>query len=434
MARTLFRDGSIVTASSIKKKDVMVDDGVIRFNVSDADQTVDASEKLLFPGLIDCHVHFREPGHEHKATMKTEAESAKHGGVFTVCEMPNTNPPTVTVAALADKVRRAEAINGIDMRFFFGITQEIHLQALTDLWTGNSEELLRLRKCCCGVKMYLEHSTGNQKIDPSLLDAAFSRCGSLGIPIVAHCEDAELIAATGARIQREDIASHSARRPPEAEALAVHHAIELARKHEAQLHVAHASTKEAMDLVREAKKDDLHVTCEVAPHHLFLTVDDYEAHGTFVKMNPPLRTSDHQEALWAGIEDGTVDCIATDHAPHTIDEKKTDDPLSAPSGVPGVETMLPLLLTVAAGKWPGEQLQPSPYRLSLSKIIRLCFDAPNEIFSLGRKGIEEGSSTPIVIVDPKKERTIGAAALHSKCGWTPYEGWKALGTAAFTPQ
>ncbi|MBM3231143.1 dihydroorotase, partial [Candidatus Peregrinibacteria bacterium] len=166
----------------------------------------------------------------------------------------------------------------------------------------------------------------------------------------------------------------------------------------------------------------LRVTCEVAPHHLFLTTEDYAQLGAFGKMNPPLREREHQEALWAGIADGTVDCIATDHAPHTIEEKKNPNPLLAPSGVPGVETMLPLLLTVASGSWPGSTLRPTPYTLTHDDIRRLCFENPNRIFGLGKK-----KDDATVTIDTEALWTIEAAKLHSKCGWTPFEGWRVQG-------
>jgi dihydroorotase len=225
---------------------------------------------------------------------------------------------------------------------------------------------------------------------------------------------------------------HSEMRPPSSEIAAVKRAIGLAREYSTQFHVAHLSTAGGLQLVREAKKEGLSVTCEVAPHHLFLTVDDYQTLGALGKMNPPLRSKEDQAALWVGIADGTVDCIATDHAPHTLDEKQCEDPLKAPSGVPGVETMLPLLLTVAAGGWPhptGEKVANCPSerqgragRLQITDIIRLCFENPNRIFGLGKKKDEHQ-----IQIDVDKEWIIEGKNLHSKCGWTPFEGWRVVG-------
>jgi dihydroorotase len=406
------------------------------------------SKPITLPGLIDCHVHFREPGLEQKGTMKTEAAAARAGGVTTVCEMPNTIPPTVTVAALADKVRRADALrsaqgdNFIDIHFFFGATEEAHLHTLRELWTGSSAELQRLKKRCCGLKLYLDHSTGDQKAPAGVIDQAFAMCAELGIVTVCHCEDSEMNQKAKSGLSgRNDMEAHSEMRPPESEAKSIKEALALAKKHGTHLHVAHLSTAQGIELVRQAKKDGITVTCEVAPHHLFLTVDDYQHLGAYGKMNPPLRTRDHQEALWQGIADRTVDCISTDHAPHTKQEKDVTlsstkgDITKIPSGVPGVETMLPLLLTVVNGKWPnphdnewkivnGKWKIPSSifhFPFSISDIIRLCFENPNRIFNLGK------DRTETIAVDLEAEWTIKAADLHSKCGWTPYEGWKVMG-------
>ena len=417
----LIKNGTIVGADNQKKIDILIEDGMISALGSDLaeakkTEVIDADNLLIFPGLIDCHVHFREPGLEHKETMATGAAAALAGGVTTVCEMPNTIPPTVTVAALADKVRRASAPT-CDIRFFFGATEPIHLQTLRELWTGTSEELQRLKKNCCGLKLYLDDSTGDQKAPHGVIEEAFKLCAELKIVVVCHCEDHETNQMeSGKRKVESDPAVHSLRRPPESEVKSIEYALSLAKKYGTHLHVAHLSTKDGLDLIRAAKKTGVNVTCEVAPHHLFLTVDDYKTLGTLAKMNPPLRTREHQEALWAGIADGTVDCVSTDHAPHTLDEKHSDDPMKAPSGVPGVETMLPLLLTAA-----------NDGKLRQSDIVRLCFENPNHIFNLGKQEIAQGAPADLILVDPKKEWVIKGKELHSKCGWSPFENWKMTG-------
>ncbi len=426
MKTTLITGGTLVSAGSEQQADILIEDGVIRSigNLPQAknQEIIDASGFLIFPGLIDCHVHFREPGLEHKETMATGSAAALAGGVTAVCEMPNTIPPTVTIAALADKVRRAKD-SKIDIRFFFGATEIAHLHTFRELYTGSSEELRRLKARCCGLKLYFDHSTGDQGAGVNVIEEAFKLCAELNVPVVCHCEDSKMNhelrimneralsgrSKTGSR--RGNISMHSKIRPPESEAKAIKDALALAKKYGTHLHVAHLSTMQGIELVRAAKKSGVSVTCEVTPHHLFLTVDDYPSLGTLAKMNPPLRTKEHQEALWWGIEDGTVDCISTDHAPHTLEEKKSADPFKAPSGVPGVETMLPLLLQ----------------KLSPSQIIRFCFANPNHIFSLGKQGMAEGVHADLVLVDPKVRWVIRGKELHSKCGWTPYEGWPVQG-------
>ena len=400
------------------------------------------SRTITLPSLIDCHVHFREPGLEHKGTMATEAAAALAGGVTTVCEMPNTKPPTVTVAAFADKVRRAESLKtqdtrykNFDIRFFFGVTEMGHLEELRSLWTDPAHATLKAR--CCGVKLYLDHSTGNQKAEDVVVEEAFRTCAELDCLIVAHCEDADINAAALMNVTRDPASPrlrgagmghgttvdlHSRARPPESEEKSIRDAIAMAKKYGTRFHIAHLSTKGGLDTVRAAKKEGLPVTCEVAPHHLFLTTDDYATLGTLVKMNPPLRTKDHQEALWEGITDGTIDCCATDHAPHTLEEKRGGNPLGTPSGVPGVATMLPLLITVAAGKWPGPKLQTANYKLQTIDIVRLCFTNHNRIFRLGKD-----PSAVHTTIDPDAEWIIRGRDLPSKCGWSPYEGWRVWG-------
>lgn len=342
------------------------------------------SGMFTLPGLIDCHVHFREPGLEHKGDMETESRAARAGGVFTVCDMPNTVPPTTTVKAFEDKVRRAERITDVDIRFFFGITRFAHL-----------EEFIKLKnRRCCGIKLYLDHSTGNQKVDANVTENVFRICAELDVPLVAHCEDSETN-------------EHDPSRPPESEVKSVEFALSLASKFKTPFHVAHLSTVGGLGLVRQAKRDGSRVSCEVTPHHLFLTIDDFERLGALAKMNPPLRTKENQEALWEGINDGTIDCVSTDHAPHTLEEKQCGSPtrgrLDSPAGVPGVETMLPLLLT----------------RLSPEKITELCFDNPNQIFRLGKTKEEHRLQ-----VDFDEEWVIHGRDLHGKCKWTPFEGWR----------
>ncbi|MDD5041104.1 MAG: dihydroorotase family protein [Candidatus Peribacteraceae bacterium] len=434
MTSLLIRGGTVVRPTGDERADILIHEGTIREiyvrttgpqKLLAADQTIEANGQLLFPGFVDCHVHFREPGMEQKGTMETESQSAVAGGVTTVCDMPNTNPPTVSITALKEKVRIAEGITACDIRFFFGVTQTEHLPELRRLWT--EQGLVTLRNRCCGVKLYLDHSTGNQKAAKGVMEEVFHTCAELNIPLVVHCEDPVLNARAAKLNTREDIAAHSAIRAPESEQRAITTAIELAKKTGTHLHIAHLSTKRGVQLIGQAKKDGVAVTCEVAPHHLFLSTEDYETIGTFGKMNPPLRTPDHCEALWEGIEKGVVDCIASDHAPHTPEEKQVTPALAAPSGVPGTETMIPLLLTVAAGRWPHPRRRAFQPKLMYIDIRRLCFDNPNRIFSLGQTMIEQDTSANLVLVQPEEEWELKGAQLHSKCGWTPYEGWHVTG-------
>ncbi len=427
MSTILIQNVNLVTDEGQKQSDILIEKGLIKqigpALSQETDDIIDASSLLLFPGLIDCHVHFREPGYEEAEDMESGAAGAQSGGVTTVCDMPNTKPPTCTLRALQEKIEHAKRIKGCDIRFFFNVSKMEDLKELEKVD----------HKSIAGVKVYFDHSTGDLGADAQAIESAFETCAKRGIPLVAHCEDAAVNAIAKKKNTRKDIAAHSLMRPPESEMEAIDEAIVLAKKYGTALHVAHISTRLGLGLVREAKTDGLPITCEVAPHHLFLTVDDYETLGTFGKMNPPLRTRNDVEALWEGISDRTVDVISTDHAPHTLNSKQNSDPLLAPSGVPGTETMLPLLLSCMEGGpkdskgnirpiggTPETDIQPKD-------ILRLCFTMPNRIFGLGKPGIAIGKPVDLILVNPGQSWKIHGKDLKSKCGWTPYEGWEVMG-------
>ncbi|KEG08648.1 putative dihydroorotase [Trypanosoma grayi] len=380
--------------------------------------------RVGLPTLVDCHVHFREPGFEHKADMRSEAEAAHAGGIGVVCDMPNTMPPTQTIGAFADKVRRAAAVASLcDIRFFFGATAHAHLQELEALWTLPEHEGLKRR--CAGLKLYLDNSTGNLKSSADVTEAAFALCGKHGIPLVAHCEHAAHNNEACALHQYTGPASHSLRRPAHSEAASITNAIELARRHGTRLHIAHLSTGDGLDHVRRARAEGVCVTAEVAPHHLFLTTEDYSCCGARVKVNPPVRPPEHHERLWEGILDGTIDCIGTDHAPHTLQEKSDD--ANPPSGMPSLELVVPLLLTVCAGQWP-HPTAPRPRALetrslTVDDIVRLMHTNPNRIFDLGLTNATGRT------FDVTTEWVVDESKLKSKCRWSPYANWRLVGKA-----
>nr|CCC92318.1 putative dihydroorotase [Trypanosoma congolense IL3000] len=387
--------------------------------------------RVELPRLIDCHVHFREPGLEYKADMLSEATAAQAGGIGVVCDMPNTQPPTQTIETLADKVQRAARVKSIcDIRFFFGATAHEHLQQLELLWTA--PEHAELKKHCVGLKLYLDNSTGNMKSSEEIVEAAFALCGRLAVPLVAHCEHADHNDAASAIYPYTGPASHSKRRPAGSEVAAINYAIELARRHKTQLHIAHLSTAGGVECVRRVRAakvsgdaDAPTVTCEVAPHHLFMTDGDYCACGSHVKVNPPLRQQQDVEQLWEAVLDGTVDCIATDHAPHTLEDKK--DEANPPSGMPSIEVVVPLLLTVASGRWPHPTAaMPTALqngKLTVDDVVRLMHTNPNRIFRLGASGEKKQ------VFDTSIEWVVQDSELHSKCKWSPYTNWKLVGKA-----
>lgn len=368
-----------------------------------------AGRKLtILPALIDPHVHYRVPGGEHKENWKSGALSAVRGGVTTVCDMPNNTPPCTTYERLVEKKRIIDAQLrevGIPLRYglYFGANQE-------DL-----DQIALAGPQSVALKIFMGCSTGGLVIETDEgLDDSFRLAKEAGLLVAVHAEDEAILKAARARYPGvTDPAYHSKIRPKEAAIRATDKALQLCAKYDTPLYILHMSTREELDLVREAKRSGLPVYAEVTTHHLFLSEEDYKIFGTFVQMNPPLRALEDQEALWEGIRDGTVDTIGTDHAPHTLEEKKL--PFGkAPSGIPGVETLLPLMLdAVHRGL------------LSLERMMELTRWKSEEIFSLP-------SHQDVVLVDLDCEKTVKEEDLASLCGWSPYHGRSLRGWPFYT--
>ena len=374
------------TLADGRVRDVRIDPETGRIDAVGEDlggtETVDATGKRLLPGMIDAHVHFREPGFPHKETWATGSRSAAAGGVTTVLDQPNTDPPTVTGEAVATKARLA------------------------------ADSLLSAPVTALG-EVFLADSTGDMGIDADLLGRAVEHAEEAGVTVTVHAEDADLFDETAraeagdGRGRDADADVWSAYRTAAAEVEAIERACEVASEVGTRVHVAHTSTPEGIDAANGAG-----MTCEVTPHHLFLSRGDLDDLGTFGRMNPPLRSEERREAVARHLRDGRVDVVATDHAPHTRAEK--DAPiLEAPSGVPGVETALPLLLNEAQAG-----------RLSYERVRDLTAANPAAVFDLPSKGrIEAGADADLVLFDPGERREIRGEDLHSRCGWTPFEGW-----------
>ncbi|MFB6092212.1 MAG: dihydroorotase [Haloquadratum sp.] len=383
--------GSIAAVAESGDADPEVSDG--------ADRVIDADERLLLPGAIDAHVHFREPGYSHKETWATGSKSAAAGGVTTVVDQPNTTPPTTTGAAFDRKASLATASH-VDYGINGGVTPDWDPESLFD------------RPLFALGEVFLADSTGDMGIDADLFADAAARAADAGVVVTVHAEDADRFddAArerdAGGTGRDADADVWSQYRTAEAEAAAVERAVAVGTETGASIHIAHTSTPEGVDAAVAGG-----ATCEVTPHHLFLSREDATELGTYGRMNPPLRSDDRREALWQRLLDGDVDVVATDHAPHTKAEK--DAGLwDAPSGVPGVETMVPLLLDRARR---GD--------LSYERVRDVTAANAAAIFSLPQKGrVAEGYDADLVLVDPDDDEEIRGADLHSKCGWTPFEG------------
>jgi dihydroorotase len=379
-----------------RTRDVRVDGDRIGAVDTDLDATadervVDATGKRLLPGMIDTHVHFRQPGFAHKETWETGSKSAAAGGVTTVVDQPNTDPPTVNGTTFDQKEVYADR-SLVDFGINGGVVADWQPEALFD------------RPLFALGEVFLADSTGEMGIDETLFAEALDQATAADVSVTVHAEDATLFNESAR--ERDDSDAWSAYRAARAEASAVKQACELATERDATVHIAHTSTPRGIDIAADAG-----MTCEVTPHHMFLSRNDLADLGTRGQMNPPLRREKRRQRVYERVADGTVDIIATDHAPHTRGEKDTDV-WSAPSGVPGVETALPLLLDEARQG-----------NLSFERVRDLTARNPAAIFDLPQKGtVEEGNHADLVLVDPGTTEPIDPTNLHTTCDWTPFEG------------
>jgi dihydroorotase len=410
----LVAGGRVVSARGVADADVRIEGGRVRevapgLIARAGEPVVDARGKLVFPGLIDPQVHFREPGLEHKEDLASGSLAAIGGGVTTFFEMPNTRPATTTPALLADKLARAAGRAHADHAFFLGAT------------AGNAGQLGEWEQLpgCAGVKVFMGSSTGDLLVPD---DATLERVLRSGTRRVAvHAEDEALLQARAAELADvHDVARHPDRRDVACALRATTRLLDLAEREGRKVHVLHVSTAEEVALLRDRRLGEL-ATCEVTPNHLFLEAPScYERFGTRAQMNPPVRDRRHRDALRAALADGTIACIGSDHAPHTLAEKGRRYP-DSPSGIPGVQTILPLLLTAVRDGW-----------LRLEDVPRVTADGPARVYGIAGKGrLEPGYDGDLVVVDPAVRGPLPLAWLHSRAGYSPYEetelaGWPEL--------
>lgn len=413
MGDLLLKNGKIFL-KDITEEDILVRDGKIALigKGLKASRKMDCKGKLILPGIIDPHVHMRCPGLEKKEDWYTGSRAAAHGGITTVLDMPNTSPPLVSIEALKEKEALVEGDSIVNYGFHFGAAK------------NNIGEI----KSACSirtVKVFMGSSTGSLLVeDDSTLKKVFSAAKERNLLVLVHAEDEEMIKENTVKAKEmglSDALYHSLVRSNECAEKAVERAIAITRAAGNKLYVCHISTRREVELIKEAKKEGLEVYAEVTPHHLLLSNKDVKALKNYGKMNPPLRSFLDQKALWAAVREGIIDCIGTDHAPHLREEK--DKPYwDAPSGVPGLETMLPLMLNAVS---EGE--------LSLKRLVELTSINPARIFGLKGKGrIAEGMDADLTIVDPEKKVTVRGTGLYTKCGWTPFEGKKVKGVVEST--
>ena len=408
--KILIKNGTIVDSKTQIKKDVLISNGKIKKvekNINpQADRIIDACQKFIIPGVIDPQVHFREPGLTHKEDIESGARSAVCGGITTFFEMPNTNPATTNSKLLEEKFKIAEKSSVANFSFFLGATP------------NNIDEIKNL-KGNCGVKIFMGSSTGDLLVDrDSDIEKIFKYCNKI---IAIDSEDEQVLNETAKTIKNPNCRDHPNSRPVKSAVTSTNKAINFALKYKKRLHILHLSTSEEVKIIRKIKNTGL-VTSETTPQHLLLNAPDiYDDIGSYAQMNPPIREKHHQEELWKGLFDGTINCIATDHAPHTIQEKNKPYGI-APSGMPGVETSLPLMLN-----------QVNKGKITLQDIIKWMCENPAKIYQIKNKGfIKDGFDADIALVDLNKIKTIRAKNMQSKCGWSAFEGLKVKGWPIMT--
>ena len=398
----IIKNGSCYIDGKLTKTDIGLSGnkiqkiGKIELNSS---KVYDATDKVVLPGIIDTQVHFREPGSTDAEDLESGSRAAVLGGVTSLFEMPNTNPPTSNLVEFDKKLQAANNRMHSNYAFYFGATPD------------NTDQLARLKDVegCCGVKLFAGSSTGNLLVDK---EADIEKVISSSDRVVSiHSEDEDIINLRKKFIRKGDVHSHSEWRNVECAMSSTRRVVKIAERYNKKIHVLHVTTKDEVDFLAMHKKN---VTFETTPQHLTLYAPDcYDKLGTYAQMNPPLRTKEHYDRLWVAIKNNIVDVLGSDHAPHLKENKDKEYP-NTPSGMPGVQTIFPVMLDhVNNGK------------LTLQQLINLMCENPCRIFGIKNKGyIKEGFDADLTIADMNKEVTIKN---ESKCGWTPFNNHKVKG-------
>ena len=407
--KILLKNATIVNENQIFESDLLIENDLIskiEKNISEenVDQIINASGKYLLPGIIDDQVHFREPGLTWKGDIESESRAAIAGGITSFMEQPNTVPNAVTQELLEEKYQIAAEKSFANYSFLMGGTND------------NLEEVLKTNpRNVAGIKLFLGSSTGNMLVDnPETLEKIFSSTKML---IAVHCEDEATIRKNTESFKEQygdeiPVTAHHLIRSEEACYISSSKAIELAKKTGARLHMFHLSTAKEMELFRnDIPLKDKKITAEVCVHHLFFTNEDYETKGNFIKWNPAVKTQKDKDGLWEALLDYRIDVIATDHAPHTLEEK-SQNYLKAPSGGPLVQHALNVML---------ENFKND--KISLEKIVEKMCHNPAILFQIEKRGfIKEGFKADLVLVDLNEKYTVAKENILYKCGWSPFEG------------
>jgi len=410
----ILSNARIYTPKGIVEAGIAIDEGRIlkiakETHLPKASEKLDLEGLLLLPGLIDSHVHLRDQQLAYKEDFFSGTAAAAAGGVTTVIDMPNNKPVTMSSESLRERMEIAERRAIINVAFYSAFPRKL------------SEINLIVEEGAVAFKLFLSQKIGGLDIeDDEVLLQAFDKVSETRVPIAVHAEDRETIERAERELReagRRDVEACLEARSPEAERRAIQRTIRLVERTHANVHFCHLSSAIGLNAFLNAKKDGLPVTCEVTPHHLFLSSEVAKRLKTLALVDPPLRTEEDIHALWDALRQGLIDVISTDHAPHAIQEKTVDSVWDVKPGIVGLETMLPLLLT-----------QVNEGRISLSDLVRATSEKPAQIFRLKDRGcLVEGNHADVVAVDMSQEYEIDASGFYSKAKYSLFDGWKVKG-------
>ena len=401
----IIKNGSCYINGKLEQTDIAINNGNIekigKLSLNSS-KVFDATDKIVLPGIIDTQVHFREPGSTDREDLESGSRAAVLGGVTSVFEMPNTNPPTSNLIEFNKKLDLAKNRMHCNYAFYFGATPE------------NIDQLAKLKglEGCCGVKLFAGSSTGKLLVDKEKdIEKVISNSDRI---VSIHSEDEEILNLRKKFIKEGDVHSHPEWRNAECAMSSTRRVVKIAERYNKQIHVLHVTTKEEVDFLAMHKKN---VTFEITPQHLTLYAPDfYDKLGSFAQMNPPIRKKEHYDRLWVAVKNSVVDVLGSDHAPHSKEDKNKKYP-GSPSGMPGVQTILPIMLDHINNE-----------KLSLNQLVKLMCENPCRIFGIKNKGyLKEGYDADLTIIDMNKSVTIKNEMMASKCGWTPFENYKVKG-------
>jgi dihydroorotase len=410
----VLRNAKVYTSRGIVEAGVAIDEGRIfrvakEPNLPQASAESDLKGRLLLPGLIDPHVHLRDQQLAYKEDFSSGTAAAAAGGVTLTIDMPNNRPVTMDVKSLRERMNLAKTRSVVNVAFYSAFPE-------------NPEEIRSIvREGAVAFKLFLSQGIGGLDIeDDDALLHAFDEVKKRKVPLAVHAEDKGTLEKMRKEMQRagrKDVEAYLEVHSPEAERRAVQRIIQLVKKSGAHVHFCHVSSAAGLETILTAKNMGLPVTCEVTPHHLLLTSEHLKRRGMVALTDPPLRTKGDTEALWRALKQGFIDALASDHAPHTMEEKESESVWATKPGIPGLETTLPLLLTQVNGG-----------RLTISDLVRATSEMPAKIFHLrGRGSVGEGCCADLVVVDMRREYEIDPSRFYSKAKFSPFDGWRVKG-------